>query len=41
MGWLYDTSITALVAFSLATQLAAVPIFVVLGRRIARLEDAP
>lgn len=36
MGWLYGRSLPALVAFSVATQLAAVPIFLVLGRRIAR-----
>lgn len=38
MGWLYERSMTALVAFSVATQLAAVPIFLVLGRRLAKRE---
>jgi MFS family permease len=32
MGWLYDRSITALVVFSVATQLAAATMFLVLGR---------
>jgi MFS family permease len=40
MGWLYDRSILALVAFSVVTQLAAVPIFVVLGRKLAHGERA-
>lgn len=37
MGWLYDRSIPALVVFSVVTQLAAVPIFVALGRKLAAL----
>jgi MFS family permease len=34
MGWLYERSLTFLVIFSVVTQLAAVPIFVVLGRTL-------
>jgi MFS family permease len=34
MGWLYERSIPALVVFSVVVQLAAVPIFVVLGRKL-------
>lgn len=36
MGWLYDRSLVALTVFSVATQLAAVPIFLVLGQKLAR-----
>jgi MFS family permease len=39
MGWLYDHSIPALVVFSVLVQLAAVPIFVVLGRKLGQRED--
>jgi MFS family permease len=35
MGLLYERSLHALVAFSLVTQLAAVPVFVMLARRLA------
>ena len=35
MGWLYERSLNTLVVFSVATQLAAVPIFVMLGRRLS------
>jgi MFS family permease len=38
MGWLYDRSLHGLVAFSVVTQLAAVPIFVMLGRRLSMRE---
>lgn len=38
MGWLYDRSLPMLVVFSVLTQIAAVPIFVVLGRKLARDE---
>jgi MFS family permease len=41
MGWLYDRSLPALVAFSVVTQLASVPFFVVLGRRLSRREPSP
>jgi len=34
MGWLYQRSLPAMVTFSVATQLAAAPIFLVLGRRL-------
>lgn len=37
MGWLYEHSRIALVLFSAGTQLAAVPIFLFLGRRLARM----
>ena len=40
MGWLYETSLTALVAFSVATQLAAVAVLLVVGLRVRRLEAA-
>lgn len=36
MGWLYEHSIPTLVVFSIATQLASVPVFVMLGRRLAQ-----
>jgi len=36
MGWLYERSLTALVGFSVVTQLASVPFFLVLGRRLSR-----
>jgi MFS family permease len=36
MGWLYGRSLTGLVAFSVGTQLLAVPIFFVLGRKLKR-----
>ena len=32
MGWLYDTSLTALVIFSVAAQLAAVPVLLWVGK---------
>jgi MFS family permease len=38
MGWLYDRSLSGLVAFSVMTQLAAVPIFLMVGRRLSRRE---
>jgi predicted MFS family arabinose efflux permease len=38
MGWFYDTSMTALVAFSVLTQLAAVPFLLVVGGRLRKLE---
>jgi MFS family permease len=34
MGWLYERSLGAMLAFSLITQLLAVPIFFVLGRKL-------
>lgn len=40
MGWLYEHSRVALVLFSACTQLAAVPIFLLLGRRLARMRPA-
>jgi MFS family permease len=36
MGWLYDRSLPGLVAFSVMTQLAAVPIFLMVGRRLSK-----
>jgi MFS family permease len=36
MGWLYGRSLTWLVAFSMATQLLAIPIFLVIGRKLKR-----
>jgi MFS family permease len=33
MGWLYDVSLPSLIAFSILTQLAAIPLFVWVGRR--------
>jgi len=41
MGWLYDRSLPGLVLFSVFTQLAAVPVFLMLGRRLARGVTAP
>lgn len=38
MGWLYDRSLPAVVVFSVVTQLAAVPMFLLIGRRLAKLE---
>lgn len=38
MGWLYERSMMTLVAFSVATQLAAVPVLLFVGRRLRRLE---
>lgn len=38
MGWLYDRSLSGLVAFSAMTQLAAVPIFLMVGRRLSKRE---
>ncbi|MDP1917087.1 MAG: MFS transporter [Myxococcales bacterium] len=35
MGWLYDRSLMALVVFSVVTQLAAAPFFLVLGRKLS------
>ena len=40
MGWLYERSMTALVVFSVATQLAAVPVLLFVGLRLRRLEGA-
>jgi MFS family permease len=40
MGFLYERSLTGLVVFSLLTQLAAAPIFVVLGRKLAKRRGA-
>jgi MFS family permease len=37
MGWLYERSMTALIGFSVATQLAAVPVLVALARRLGRV----
>jgi MFS family permease len=36
MGWLYERSLPGLVLFSALTQLAAAPIFLVLGRQLAK-----
>ncbi|MBI4817804.1 MAG: MFS transporter [Deltaproteobacteria bacterium] len=36
MGWLYDRSVLGLVVFSSTTQLLAVPIFLILARRLQR-----
>ncbi|MDB4990744.1 MAG: transporter [Myxococcaceae bacterium] len=36
MGWLYDRSLTLLVVFSVVTQLLAVPMLIVLGRRLGK-----
>jgi len=36
MGWLYGRSLTGLVAFSMGTQLLAVPLFLVIGRKLKR-----
>lgn len=41
MGWLYEYSMTALVVFSITTQLASVPIFLMLGRRLASGGGSP
>jgi len=38
MGWLYERSTTGLVAFSVLTQLAAVPILISVGLRLRKLE---
>lgn len=38
MGWLYERSTTGLVAFSVVTQLAAVPLFLGIGIRLRKLE---
>jgi hypothetical protein len=40
MGWLYDVSIPALVAFSVLVQLAAT-LFFVAAQRLQRTTDAP
>lgn len=40
MGWLYERSMTALVVFSVVTQLAAVPLLLFVGLRLRRLEGA-
>lgn len=40
MGWLYERSMTALVVFSVATQLAAVPVLLFVGLRVRRIEGA-
>jgi MFS family permease len=40
MGWLYERSMTALVVFSVVTQLAAVPLLLFVGLRLRRLERA-
>jgi MFS family permease len=40
MGWLYERSMSALVAFSVVTQLAAVPVLIFVGHRLRRLEAA-
>ena len=37
MGWLYERSTLALVVFSVATQLAAVPVLLILANRISRM----
>lgn len=39
MGWLYERSMTALVVFSVITQLAAVPVLLVVARRLRRLNS--
>jgi MFS family permease len=36
MGWLYGRSLTGLVVFSVSTQLLAVPLFFVIGRKLKR-----
>ncbi len=36
MGYLYDTSLVALVAFSVLAQLAAIPLLVAIGSRAGR-----
>jgi MFS family permease len=41
MGWLYEQSIPALVVFSVVTQVSAVPIFIVLGRKLAKVGEQP
>lgn len=41
MGWLYERSLPALVGFSVVTQLAAAPLFLVLGRRLRHAASAP
>jgi MFS family permease len=38
MGWLYDASIPALVAFAVLAQLAAIPCFVLSARQLGRAE---
>jgi hypothetical protein len=40
MGWLYERSMTTLIVFSVATQLAAVPVLLFVGLRLRRLERA-
>lgn len=39
MGWLYEESITTLIAFSVVSQLLAVPVFLFVGLRLRRLES--
>jgi predicted MFS family arabinose efflux permease len=39
MGWLYDHSIAALIAFSVVIQLAALPVFILANRASKRLEQ--
>jgi hypothetical protein len=38
LGWLYETSLKALSVFSVAAQLAAIPGFLAVGRRLRALE---
>lgn len=40
MGWLYERSMTALVVFSIVTQLSAVPVLLFVGLRLRRIEVA-
>lgn len=40
MGWLYDRSMTALVVFSVVTQVLAVPLFLVIARRLAQAKES-
>lgn len=40
MGWLYERSMAGLVAFSVLTQLAAIPVLLGVGLRLRRLEAA-
>jgi len=40
LGWLYERSMATLVVFSVATQLAAVPVLLFVGFRLRRLERA-
>jgi MFS family permease len=39
MGWLYQRSLVTMVVFSVVTQLAAAPMFLVLGRELRRRQE--